>query len=56
MASVSISYQISDSNGITIEVSADVEHPTVLDQLATRAVKVLRESLVVVCEPETVED
>ena len=48
---MSISYQISDDNGLTIEVSAEAEHPDLMDELATRAVRVLKESLAVVCEP-----
>jgi hypothetical protein len=51
MASVSISYQISDDNGLSIEVSAEAEHPDLLDELATRAVRILRDSLTVVCDP-----
>ena len=46
MAQVTLQYQIDDEECITVSLALDAEHPDALDELSTRAVKILRDSLI----------
>jgi capsular polysaccharide biosynthesis protein len=44
-SNVSVQYQIDEEEAVTVSISCEGEHPDAMDQIATRAVKVFRESL-----------
>jgi capsular polysaccharide biosynthesis protein len=44
-SNVTVQYQIDDEETVTVSIACEGEHPDAMDQIATRAVKVFRESL-----------
>lgn len=44
-SNVTVQYQIDDEETVTVSLACEGEHPDAMDQIATRAVRVFRETL-----------